>query len=237
MGGKKVIQLNRENYSKLLKDFSDFFVKDFPGHFDAWEILDFSMEVWNISNMKKILPINDFLETAILAEEMEETSLLFEKMIAYKMNHYGGFDKFILDYDLDLEDDSTKLEVVTGDIDDYKEVLEASTFDDDMEMEGNLANRNAIILKPKKIFVDWVLKVDEDEVDEKLIMETKIYLIDDLEYDPEEWLEENFNELFDSELEFWCSMPDQWPQNRTFSVFRKWFDINFSTLVYDLEDI
>ncbi len=235
MEGRKIIQLNRAQYSKLLKDFYNIFINDFPEHFDTWEILDFSIEVWNISNMRKIIPEKDFLEATTLSEEMDETSQLFEKMVDYKMKHYSQFDKFIIDYVLDDEVDPIKLEVISGDIDDYKELLGASEFEEEEGIEENLTNRDAIILKPKKVFVDWVLKVDEDNDDETFIIDTKIYLIDGEEIDSDEWLEENYNDLFESQLNFWCSNPDQWPQNRTISEFKKWFEIDFSMMVYDLK--
>jgi hypothetical protein len=153
-------------------------------------------------------------------------------MIDYKVVHYGDFNKFIIDYDFDIEEELPKLEVVTGSIDDYmKSIAESKDYE---ELLGeNIVNRNAIILKPKKPFIDWVNKVDQDE--EIFMFETKIYLVDE-EEDPEVWLEDNFYDLFEKELEGGTIDEDLWPQNISFKLFKKWFKVDFSIMVYDMEN-
>lgn len=233
MGRKKIIRLNGENYSELLHEFSNSFINDFPEDFDTWEILDFSLESWNIANLRRIVPENEFMDAMRPSEELEETSELFEKMIDYKVKHYSEFNKFILDYDLDLEEESPELEVVTGNIDDYMKVIEE--FEDyEEELEENLENRNAIILKPKRIFANWIKMIGEED-EEIYINETKIYLIDGAVFELNDWLVDNFDDLFIRELGEWSFDEDIWPQNRTLAMFRKWFKIDFSTLVCDLE--
>ena len=229
---KKVIRLNGDNYSELLQDFSNFFRKDFPGDYNKWEILDYAMEAWNIANLKRIVPEDQFMLATGMAEEFGETNQLFKKMIDYKVMHYGNFDKFIIDYNFDPEEESPELNVVTGSLEDYKTAIEQSEIEEE-ELEENVVDRNAIILKPKKAFIDWAQKVDED--DQEYFHGTKIYLVDDEELDPEDWLEENFDELFVKELEEWCLYEDLWPNNRSFSMFKKWFKIDFSIMVYDME--
>jgi len=231
MGRKKIIRLNGDNYSELLHDFSNLFKKDFPDGYNMWEILDFSMEAWNISNLKRIVSDDQFMAATGLSEELGETYQLFKKMMDYKVVHYGDFNKFIIDYSFELEEEPPKLEVVTGNMDDYMKSIEK--FEDyEEELEENIVNRNAIILKPKKPFVDWVKKVEGD--DEAFILETKTYLIDE-ENVPELWLEDNFPDLFERELEEWSVDEDLWPQNLSFTIFKKWFKVDFSIMVYDME--
>ena len=140
MGRNKIINLNDDKYSVLFYDFSNLFINDFPDDYDTWEILDFSVEVWNIANLKEIFPEIKFKEAASLSDGPEETSQLFEKMIDYKVKYYGDFDKFILDYSLDLEGESPKLNVVYGDLADYKGALEESEIDEDEELDENFIN-------------------------------------------------------------------------------------------------
>lgn len=234
MGRKKIIRLNGDNYSELLYNFSNLFRKDFPDDYNIWEILDFSMEAWNIANLKKIVTEDQFKVATNMAEEFGETNQLFQKMLDYKVKHYGDFDRFIVDYNFDLEEEPPELKVTTGNMEAYKKLIEQNEIDE-QELEENIVNRNAIILVPKKTFVDWVKKVDEDEDDMAFILETKIYLVD-IEIGPEEWLEENYYDLFVRELEAWTLDEDLWPQNLSFTMFKKCFKVDFSIRVFDMEN-
>lgn len=233
MGRSKVINLKPENYSKMLKDFSEKFSKDFPDDYDTWEKLDLTMEAWNTANFKKLVPEDVFMKSASLLEELNETSQLFNKMVDYKLKNYFEFDKFMLDYDLDMEVEPPTLEVSIGDMDAYLKVLEEIESEEEEEFIEDLTRRNAIILKPKKLFVNWI---DQFEDVDDFIYESRVYLVDDEVFDLEDWIDENFEELFERELELGSFDEINWPQNRTCSMFKKWFKIDFSTTVYDLED-
>ncbi|MEI6031240.1 MAG: hypothetical protein WCQ20_08765 [Synechococcaceae cyanobacterium ELA739] len=47
-------------------------------------------------------------------------------------------------------------------------------------------------------------------------------------------LEENYDRIFEAELQSWCRDPALWPSPRTFALFREWFEIRFYDLVDDL---
>lgn len=232
MGKNKIIHLNRDDYSTLLKEFTDKFSKDFPDDYDTWEKLDFTMEVWNIANIKKLVPENLFNESARLSEEIAEAGQLFNKMVDYKQKHYFKYDKFMVDYTFDMDADPQKLVVTTGDLGDYIDAVEGRESE---ENEENLVNRNAIILKAKKPFEDWMDNCPSLDFDD-FIYETKIYLVDDEVFELEDWVKENFDDLFIRELETVSFEEDEWPKNRTYSMFKRWFKIDYSTMVYDLEN-
>ncbi|MCD6544718.1 MAG: hypothetical protein J7K34_09440 [Flavobacteriaceae bacterium] len=231
MGKNKIIQLNRDNYSELLNEFLEKFSKDFPVDYNTWEKLDFTIEVWNITNIKKFVPEDLFSESARLSEDMEDTGQLFNKMIDYKLKYYIDYDKFIVDYNFDFEDEPPRFEVTVGDMNAYIKAIEER----ELEEEGNLINRHAIILKPKKLFENWMENLLDKDFDDN-IYGAKIYMIDDDIFELEDWVAENFDDLFVRELEVVILNKDKWPKNRTYSMFKKWFKIDFSTMVYDLDN-
>jgi hypothetical protein len=99
-------------------------------------------------------------------------------------------------------------------------------------------NRNAIIVRPKKPFFDWLLSVypDEDPVMDK--DENNIYLIREMDSNEQirDWIKRNFDGLFMNELNDWYTDQLKWPENRTYKMFTDWFDIEFCSMVLDLED-
>lgn len=61
------------------------------------------------------------------------------------------------------------------------------------------------------------------------------YLISaDIE-DVETWLKKKFDKIFMLELEACHTNKKEWSQNRNYKMFKEWFQIDISTMVYDLE--
>lgn len=110
------------------------------------------------------------------------------------------------------------------------------------EMEDELEyyemlNRDAILVKPKKPLFDWAnsLTPDEDPVPESKT--GKIYLIKEKDT-PEavdRWLRKHFDRIFTSELADWWLDENDWPEKRTFKLFKEWFDYEIHQLVLDME--
>jgi len=99
-------------------------------------------------------------------------------------------------------------------------------------------DRNAIIVRPKKPFFDWINSVipDNEPVSDK--EENNIYLIramdsNDMVYN---WIKRNFDNLFVNELNDWYTDEKKWPENRTFKMFSDWFNIDVCSMVPDLEE-
>lgn len=101
-------------------------------------------------------------------------------------------------------------------------------------------NRSSITIKPKQLFVDWLNSTPGDDK----------YTLNDLRKDnlvflaPEynsqdgvlKYLKRIFDQIFEWELYGWITDTDIWPQDRTWKMFRDWFEIEINSEVFDLVD-
>jgi len=99
-------------------------------------------------------------------------------------------------------------------------------------------NRNAIIVKPKKPFYNWLKGIYNDEEFTSLKEENTVYLIREMDSNQDilKWLSKNFDGIFVNELNDWYTDEAGWPQNRTFKKFNEWFDVEINSMVLDLEE-
>mgnify|MGYP006306222653 CR=1 FL=1 len=98
-------------------------------------------------------------------------------------------------------------------------------------------DRNAIIIKPKEAFFNWVNSVyPENNIEEK--PENNIYLVHEMDSNEEilVWIKANYEMIFINELNDWYTGEDKWPANRTFKMFSDWFEIEICSMVLDLEE-
>src|SRR5215831_19882355 len=106
-----------------------------------------------------------------------------------------------------------------------------------------MVNRAALLLRYKQPAVDWINEVDPapategatlDQVNE----ERTVYLIDETAAESSDklhrWLQRNFAQLFEMELEAWYTDLALWPAKRTFKMFRDWFTVECNTVLVDL---
>jgi hypothetical protein len=98
-------------------------------------------------------------------------------------------------------------------------------------------NRNAIVVKPKKEFFDWINYLYPENMIHKK-EEANIYLIRerDSNEEIERWISRNFDLLFQNELNDWHTDENDWPQKRTYKLFKEWFDFEIHSMVLDLEE-
>ena len=100
-------------------------------------------------------------------------------------------------------------------------------------------NRTALIVKPLKAYWDWANKIEDGMPKEQknykpTEMDTTVYLIPDL--DPSkinEHIEVMFPEIFEDELAAWWTEEKDWPKERTYKLFKEWFEVRIASLVYD----
>lgn len=108
-------------------------------------------------------------------------------------------------------------------------------------------NRSALIVKVKKPFIDWLIYTSKeyDPPDEKLDpKEVKIegfdskyvYLIPAYEEIEkyQRFLKKHFKEIFEHELSGWYTDPEMWPKDRSWDVFKEWFDYEVQSMVFDM---
>lgn len=100
-----------------------------------------------------------------------------------------------------------------------------------------MLNRSAVVVRYRQPFVDWVNSVEPD--DETLTLEsinedTSVYLVEVEDEDEfEEWLELNYDLLFEELLGEWYTDASLWPDDRSLSRFKQWCTLEFHSLVFD----
>jgi hypothetical protein len=107
----------------------------------------------------------------------------------------------------------------------------------ELDMYPMVKNRSVVNIYPTKLYVDWLNYVTNDGMNYSIDkLEPISFLIEDFETRKQfdKWLESNFKLLFDIRLSYSCTDKSQWPENRTMTVFKSWFDIFHSDLILDL---
>lgn len=98
-------------------------------------------------------------------------------------------------------------------------------------------NRSAVSIKPKRNFFDWINYTYPDSHIDKMD-ENCIYLVRerDSNEEIEKWLEKNYDDIFQNEMNGWITDESAWIQNRTFKLFKEYFDYEIHSMIWDLED-
>jgi hypothetical protein len=102
-----------------------------------------------------------------------------------------------------------------------------------------MLNRCALIVRPKRPFLDWAAQLDDSGLVPDIKGEQTVYLVPEFDYDSgaQQMLKVVFAEVFERELFGWHTDKSAWPQKRTLALFKKWFDIELHSMVEDLCDI
>lgn len=182
-----------------------------------------------------LLPEDEGNEAINSMVEEDENLDLLNRMIELKVTKFKEFSNFIVDYEVGERNGKPLLTLVTQEQDVYLRAMAADMEDDHSEsdFEENYINRSAIILKPLQPFLDWFENLYPNESDD--MSESMTYLLSvDIE-DVEAWLKKKFDKLFMRELEGWHTNEKEWPQKRTYKMFKQWFQVDISTMVFDLE--
>ena len=99
-------------------------------------------------------------------------------------------------------------------------------------------NRCAIGLAPRQPLIDWSRRISGAAEMSWRAEDHSLYLIPAYENPAQalELLEAQYLEMFENELDSWCRDASQWPDPRSYDLFREWFDVRFYDLVEDLSD-
>jgi len=105
----------------------------------------------------------------------------------------------------------------------------------------HIENRYLIIVKPKMPFVEWInslpgseRKISIGDVEEDAT--SHLVPISNYDIEPDHILKRHFSEIFELQLWEWYTDKTLWPANRTYQKFKKWFEIEIHTMVYDFGD-
>ncbi|MFZ2283882.1 MAG: hypothetical protein WAV86_08400 [Lutibacter sp.] len=240
-GGKNAIPNTTEiSYSKLIDQFLAPFQNDFPEDFYLEDIFEFAVTAWNFGNMSTLMPKEEFEKIMVIANKEAEYYPLLRKMIDQKANKFKMFTNFITDFEITDKNGEDVLTVVTQETEDYLSEMinpfdnDDDDYDDDGDFEENYINRHGFVVKPLKPFADWVFNLyPEDGYPE--FIESNIYLVNDEIDDLEGWLKKKFDKIFMFELGAWNTNKKEWPQKRTYKMFKQWFQVELSTMVFDME--
>lgn len=104
-------------------------------------------------------------------------------------------------------------------------------------------NRTAVTITGAQPYLDWTQQHDADVNKGKLTVgRAKPYgtafLLPEVEFeeDLQEWIEDNFADLFEFQLSSWTEDESAWPAARDLNTFREWFRIDIHSLVVDVPD-
>lgn len=109
----------------------------------------------------------------------------------------------------------------------------------ELDMYPMVKNRSVVNLYPTKIYLEWLNYIRGSDVSLGLNDPEQIsFLIKDFDVNLEfnNWLQTNYQLLFEIRLTYSCIDKSLWPEDRSFGVFNKWFDIRYSNLILDLQD-
>lgn len=243
----KEAQKQEYDYAKLLEQFMAPFKNDFEAleDFEYYEdLVEFAIGAWNIGNMKRIMLRNGFDDMPEPLDPNRPYADVQDRMIAYKLSNFSDFTQFFVHFEITETDGHPILNVITQEEDVFLSAMEQEVmgFEDFGEArtrgdyEENFINRNAIIIRPRQPFIDWLNTIFPEE--ENLVLDDvddpSIYLVDEEIDDLDQWLKKKFNKIFTEELENWADKK-KWPKRRTHNMFLQWFKVSISMSVYDLE--
>ena len=104
----------------------------------------------------------------------------------------------------------------------------------------DILNRSAVILRPKRPYLEWA-KLDDAEglaegVMKSLREQPPVYLLPDWEgpEEQQEILKEFWPALFEAMLNGWARDDRLWPTGRTLEVFQEWFELQMYSTVEDI---
>ena len=103
-----------------------------------------------------------------------------------------------------------------------------------------LINRSLLIIKPRKPYLDWAKSIDNESRDitiEELSEDCSVYLVRDYGmYEEQEIiLQKHYRDIFREQLNSWMLDESTWPVKRDYKTFKRWFRVEFHSLIYDLE--
>jgi hypothetical protein len=101
-----------------------------------------------------------------------------------------------------------------------------------------MVNRASVVLEATQVYVDWANNCPGGGP--KLVLsemrddQSTVYLIPEMDFGPEEWLRENYLSMFEEELYAWHTRESDWPKDRSFEAFRRFFKVRFHSMVLDM---
>ena len=97
-------------------------------------------------------------------------------------------------------------------------------------------NRSVIIIIPREPFFTWINSLDpENPMTPQNFPERTAYLIKSTD-NQESAMKKCYAIIFESELNGMWTDPNDWPKDRSYKIFKTWFEWHIGSLVLDLEN-
>ncbi|TVQ06789.1 MAG: hypothetical protein EA359_00735 [Balneolaceae bacterium] len=105
-----------------------------------------------------------------------------------------------------------------------------------------MINRSALLLKYKEPAIQWITETDPNNDDRGVTLEMAnndrtVFLISEVDAETDDalqaWVNRNYKELFEAELEEWYTDATLWPKPLTLKLFREWFDVECHSVLID----
>ena len=106
-----------------------------------------------------------------------------------------------------------------------------------------MINRAALLLRYKTAALKWIIESDPQDATlrqlslEDINKDRQLYLIHEIDAqtvaDWREWIERNFEAIFENELASWHIDDELWPEKLSLALFDEWFDVECHTMVTD----
>jgi hypothetical protein len=101
-----------------------------------------------------------------------------------------------------------------------------------------MVNRSVMVIRIKEPFREWLMSLPDpfDATLDEINDDNSVFLIPEYEDDSqkEKLIKKMYKEIFEEHLEDWWIDEKYWPKNRTLTIFKKWFDVEFHSVVIDL---
>ncbi|MFO7703359.1 hypothetical protein [Psychroflexus maritimus] len=106
------------------------------------------------------------------------------------------------------------------------------------DLDPQMIDRGVVMVIPKPKFYEWEEEVFPGSPTTADRNEFTSYLIDDEAYngDAKQALKKHWKFIFENELFSVCTDDALWPKRRTWKSFNEFFEVKFSTMVFDLLD-
>lgn len=98
-------------------------------------------------------------------------------------------------------------------------------------------NRTVVIISPRQPYIDWANSFHEHGPKIDPSEPYSIVLLIPGEFDKssyEDYVADNYLKFFELELESWMATAAHWPSDRSYEVFKEWFDVRVADMVLDV---
>lgn len=229
------------DYSAMLMDLVNPYLDPVPEAGDLENSLQLGITAWNmaVAEAMEFPAFEQMFETTLKGGGVSGSDVeIIKQIMKEKQKKYSGYSDLIESFELQPDEQGLfQVTVANRPFADFtNDVLPLEEDIEELQYNEGYINRNAILIKPRPAFWEWIKSKDKSFVAPDWEVEHNIYLIPEKDSDKEaiQWLKKNFETVFVNELSDWINDPDQWPPKRTYKIFNELFAATFHSMILDL---